>query len=75
MSYLQEHYKIYHTHMQEGFKRKYFITSYLLFTAIGMLILGWKFFVLLGFINGDGLGTTLESVEILLFIGVALLWL
>lgn len=28
-----------------------------------------------GFLNGDALGTTLESVEILLFLGVCYLWL
>jgi len=81
------------TKLQEAFKPKYFITSYILFSTIGFVIVGWKFFVLLsiglvlsyfiavklkkmlGFINGDVLGTTLESVEILLFIGAALLWL
>jgi len=81
------------TQLQEAFKPKYFITSYILFTSIGFVLMGWKFFLLLcvglvvsyllanrlkkalGFINGDVLGTTLESVEIVLFIGVALLWL
>lgn len=81
------------TQLQEAFKPKYFITSYILFSMIGFIIVGWHFFILfgfglmvsyllakrlkkaLGFINGDALGTTLESVEILLFIGVALLWL
>lgn len=81
------------TKLQEAFKLKYFITSYIFFSAIGFMLLGWKFFVLLvlamvvsyllanrlkkalGFSNGDVLGTTLESIEILLFIGAALLWL
>ncbi len=81
------------TKMKEGFKLKYFITSNILFSGIGFVLIGWKFFLLLcvglvfsyllanrlkkalGFINGDVLGTTLESVEIVLFIGAALLWL
>jgi adenosylcobinamide-GDP ribazoletransferase len=81
------------TKMQEGFTRRYFTGSLLLFTLIGLLLSSWHFLVLLGvgllfsyiltnqlrrklgFINGDVLGTTLESTEILLFILGAALWL
>lgn len=80
------------TQLQESFKPKYFIVSYLLFSSLGLLMIGWHFLLILsmglmlsylisytlkknlGFINGDVLGSTLESVEILLFIAVAL-WL
>ncbi|PTB83897.1 adenosylcobinamide-GDP ribazoletransferase [Sulfurovum lithotrophicum] len=79
--------------MQEGFTKRYFTGSLLLFTLIGLLLSSWHFLVLLGvgllfsyllanqlrrklgFINGDVLGTTLESTEILLFILGAALWL
>ena len=81
------------TTLQEAFKPKYFITSTILFTTIGLFMVGWNFLLMLslglilscsivhmlkkhiGFINGDVLGTTLESVEILLFVGIAALWL
>ena len=79
--------------MQEGFSKRYFAGSLLLFTLIGLFLSSWHFLVLLGvgllfsyllanqlrrklgFINGDVLGTTLESTEILLFILGAALWL
>jgi len=79
--------------MQEGFTKRYFAGSLLIFTLIGILLSSWHFLVLLGvgllfsyllanqlrrklgFINGDVLGTTLESTEILLFILGAALWL
>ena len=81
------------TKMQEGFTKRYFAGSLLLFTLIGLFLSSWHFLVLLGvgllfsyllanqlrrklgFINGDVLGTTLESTEILLFILGAALWL
>ena len=81
------------TQMKEAFKPKYFISTLLLFTLIGLLLSSWHFLVLLGvgllfsyllanqlrrklgFINGDVLGTTLESTEIVLFILGASLWL
>ncbi len=81
------------TQMQEGFSKRYFAGSLMLFTLIGVLLSSWHFMVLLavgllfsyllanflksklGFINGDVLGTTLESTEILLFILGAILWL
>ena len=81
------------TQMQEGFSKRYFAGSLMLFTLIGVWLSSWHFMVLLGvgllfayllanflkaklgFINGDVLGTTLESTEILLFILGAKLWL
>ena len=81
------------TQMQEGFSKRYFAGSLMLFTLIGVWLSSWHFMVLLavgllfayllanflkaklGFINGDVLGTTLESTEILLFILGAALWL
>ena len=52
--------------------------NFLLMLSLG-LILSYSIVHMLkkhlGFINGDVLGTTLESVEILLFVGIAALWL
>jgi len=81
------------TTMQKGFSKHYFVGSLLLFGTIGILLLGWHFFILLliglgvayliattltkklGFMNGDVLGTTLESTEIVLMLIGGALWL
>ena len=81
------------TAMQQGFNLRYFAASFVLFSSIGILLLGWHFIPLLligllfaylggttiakklGFMNGDVLGTTLESTEIILFLAGAILWL
>jgi adenosylcobinamide-GDP ribazoletransferase len=81
------------TTMQERFGTGHFIGSVLLFSSVGMLLVGWHFLWLLaagmglsyliattiagklGFMNGDVLGMTLESTEILLFLMAGALWL
>jgi len=81
------------TTMQQGFSRRYFTSSLLLFGAVGIHLLGWHFIIMLavgmafayflatflakklGFINGDVLGTTLESTEIVLMLLGGALWL
>lgn len=77
------------TQLKESLSYKYLLSSFILFTLLGLfltpyfviLLIQGLFFALLisyfikskiGFVNGDVLGTTLESIEILLFFCVAL---
>jgi len=81
------------TTIQQGFGKRYFAASLMLFTTIGLFLSGWHFFMLLliglavayfiattlakklGFMNGDVLGSTLESTEIILMLLGGTLWL
>ena len=76
------------TLLKESLSNSYIISTFILFTVLGTLLISKFIFLLLiglvfsllisllikykiGFVNGDVLGTTLESVEILLFLMIA----